>query len=118
LVKGLYERGRSPEDVRQLIRFIDWVMDLPPALDDLFRQEIRQYEQEKQMPFMTTFERLARTEELQAGIELGLELKFGAEGLQLMPEIRQLTDIEMLRSIRQAIKTATSPEQLRRIWTP
>jgi hypothetical protein len=67
---------------------------------------------------MTTPERLARTQELQAGIELGLELKFGAEGLQLMPEINQLTDVELLRAVRQAIMTAASPNELRRIWAP
>jgi hypothetical protein len=39
LVKGLYERGMDPEDVRHLFRFIDWLMDLPPALDRLFWQE-------------------------------------------------------------------------------
>ena len=29
LVKGLYQRGMDAEDVRQLFRFIDWIMDLP-----------------------------------------------------------------------------------------
>ena len=96
---------------------IDWMMDLPPALDNLFWEEVRQYEEEKAMPYMMSNERLARTEELLAGIELGLELKFGAAGLQLMPEISQLTDVEKLRAIRQAIKTAGSPEELRRVWT-
>ena len=33
LVKGLYERGMDPEDVRQLFRFIDWVMGLPEPLE-------------------------------------------------------------------------------------
>jgi hypothetical protein len=70
------------------------------------------------MPFMTSFERRARTEELLAGIELGLELKFGGAGLQLMPEISQLTDVDLLRAVRQAIKTAASPEELRRVWAP
>ncbi|MCI0458307.1 MAG: hypothetical protein L0Z62_15190 [Gemmataceae bacterium] len=118
LVKGLYERGLNAKDVRQLIRFIDWVMDLPPVLERLVREEIHRYEEEKRMPFMTSFERFARTEELLAGIELGLELKLGAQGLQLMPEIRQITDIEKLRAIRQAIRTATTPDDLRKVWAP
>ena len=54
-------------------------------------------------------------EELLAGIELGLELKFGAAGLQLMREISQLTDVEVLRAVRQAIKTAASSNVLRLI---
>src|SRR5262249_27232385 len=31
IIKGLYERGWSANDVRQLWRFIDWMMDLPQA---------------------------------------------------------------------------------------
>jgi hypothetical protein len=32
LVRGLYERGLSKENVRQLLRVIDWLMDLPPRV--------------------------------------------------------------------------------------
>jgi hypothetical protein len=41
LVKGLYDRGMDPEDVRQLFRFIDWIMKLPEPLERLVWQEIR-----------------------------------------------------------------------------
>jgi hypothetical protein len=50
IVKGLYERGWLAKDVRQLWHFIDWMMDLPKALEDQVGQEIERYEQEKQMP--------------------------------------------------------------------
>jgi hypothetical protein len=40
LVKGLYDRGLSGEDVTELVRCIDRLMDLPPALDKLFWQEV------------------------------------------------------------------------------
>jgi hypothetical protein len=67
---------------------------------------------------MTSFERIARTEELLAAIELGLELKFGAEGLQLVPEIKQITDVEVLRAVRDAIKPAANLDEVRRVWAP
>src|SRR5206468_3547057 len=54
LVRGLYERGFSAEDVRQLFRLIDWLLELPPALDDLFWQDLESYQQERTMPFVTT----------------------------------------------------------------
>ena len=117
LVKGLYERGFSANDVRDLFRFIDWIMDLPEALDQLFWQEVTQYEEEKHMPFLTTPERLGLKRVLLKGIELGLELKFGADGLTLLPELRAL-DHEMLEAVFDAIKTAASPDELRRIWAP
>ncbi|GAX40781.1 hypothetical protein NIES4075_17470 [Tolypothrix sp. NIES-4075] len=56
-------------------------------------------------------------EELLSGIELGLELKFGTEGLQLMPEISQITDLDVLRTIREGLRTMNSLEEIRQIYT-
>ncbi|HYT91484.1 MAG TPA: hypothetical protein VEL76_22415 [Gemmataceae bacterium] len=68
------------------------------------------------MPFITTPERLGLEKGLLRGIEACLELKFGAEGLQLMPEIRALEDHEVLDAVLQAIRTATIPAEVRRVW--
>jgi hypothetical protein len=118
LVKGLYERGLQPEDVRRLFRFIDWIMDLPKGLDAQFWDEIHRYEEEKKMPFITTPERLAWTNALLECIETFLEHRFGEAGLQLMPEIKEIQDVEKLRAVYRAINTATSPQELRRLWAP
>jgi hypothetical protein len=118
LVRGLYERGLGAEDVRQLFRFIDWVLDLPPALQGLFEEELHRYEEERKMPFLTGFERRGLEQGLLAGIEVSLEVKFGPEGLKLMPEIREVHDHELLRAILEAIKRASRPDEVRRVWTP
>ena len=39
LIKGLYERGLSKENIRDLFRMIDWMMDLPEAQYQRFWQE-------------------------------------------------------------------------------
>jgi hypothetical protein len=44
-----------------------------------------------------------------------LESKFGAEGLQLLPELRQIYDNEKLLAILKAIPTAGSVDELRRL---
>jgi hypothetical protein len=44
-------------------------------------------------------------------------LKFGAEGLELMPELRELRDYELLRKVLAKVKAADSPDDLRRVWT-
>jgi predicted transposase YdaD len=56
-----------------------------------------------------------RRQEMLSGIELGLELKFGSEGLQLMPEISQISNLERLKIIQQAIKTVNSVDELKQI---
>ena len=107
----------APEDVRRLFDFIDWVMELPEPLDQLFRDEIGAFQQEKRMPFLNTFERAALREGLLRGIESCLKVKFGAEGLELLPEIRELHDHELLDKILERIETADGPDDLRRVWT-
>lgn len=49
-------------------------------------------------------------------IALGLELKFGREGLQLMPEIEQIEDVAILEAIVQGIKTLNTLDELRQIY--
>jgi hypothetical protein len=117
LVKGLYGRGMDAEDVRRLFEFIDWVMELPEPLDQLFREELTAFQQEKRMPFMNTFKRAALREGLLRGIESCLKVKFGAEGLELLPEIREFHDHELLDRILERIETADSPTDVRRVWT-
>jgi hypothetical protein len=117
LVKGLYERGMDAEDIRQLYRFIDWIMELPEELDRRLDQELAVFQQEKRMPFMTYFERKGMAEGLLAGIEACLRMRFGDEGLKLMPELGEIRDHELLDRILNAIETAGSPDDLRRVWT-
>ena len=56
-----------------------------------------------------------RKEELYSGIELALEIKFGNQGLELMPIISQITDLQKLKTIQQAIKTVNTVNELQQI---
>ena len=68
------------------------------------------------MPYVTSIERRAIRRGLLEGIELGLELKFGNEGLEVMPEVSRIEDIEILKSIRDSIKRITSLQELRLVY--
>ncbi|MBC6420015.1 MAG: hypothetical protein GDA44_15245 [Prochloron sp. SP5CPC1] len=54
-----------------------------------------------------------RQEGLVSAIELGLELKFGPDGLELLPEISPIRDFEVLSAIKEGIKKVTTIEELR-----
>jgi len=131
LVRGLYERGLSREDVQELFRFIDWVLELPAGLDRQFWVELEQYEKEKAMPYVTSVERLALQrghqeglrdglqkglrDGLLRGLELGLELRFGAPGKRLMGQIRQLEDVAKLETLHEALRTVASLDELQQL---
>ena len=53
---------------------------------------------------------------LMRGIELALELKYGVAGTALVPEIRQVDDVEKLQAIHDGIRTAPTAEDLRRFY--
>jgi hypothetical protein len=59
-----------------------------------------------------------REEGLKAGrleaIEALLELRFAADGLALMPAIRQQSDVKVLQDLLQCVKTAASLDEVRR----
>jgi hypothetical protein len=97
---------------------IDWLMELPAALTGAFGQGLGRIQEEKRMPFVTSIERLARREGIREGSEVLLRVRFGEEGLQLMPEIREIHEEEQLRAILKTLETAASPEEVRRLWSP
>jgi hypothetical protein len=65
LTRLLYERGYERQDILNLFRFIDWILELPEDLKRSFRDDLEEYERERQMPYVTSIERM--------GIEQGIE---------------------------------------------
>jgi hypothetical protein len=45
-----------------------------------------------------------------------LEIKFGDEGLRLLPEIQQIESVEILANLLAALKRVNSLEELRAIY--
>ena len=68
------------------------------------------------MPFITSVQRVGRCEGMCEGIETALKIRFGAEGLKHMPEIRELYDEDQMRAILKALETATDLNEVRRLW--
>jgi hypothetical protein len=114
LVKGLYEHGWTAEDVRQLFRLIDWLLELPPELQQDFRQELYAFEEGRQMPYVTSIERLAKAEGREEGarenclelIQAGLKDKFGANGVRLMAKVRAVNELPRLLALARFLMKA------------
>ncbi len=54
-------------------------------------------------------------EGLLGAIELGLGIKFGPQGMKLMPAIRRIQDVERLRAIKEAVKIAKHISQVKEV---
>jgi hypothetical protein len=100
------------------LRWIDWLKDRPPVLENVFWQDMDQIQKEKSMPFITTPERVGIRKGLRMGIEALLKVRFGEEGLKLMPEIQEIHEEQKLRAILKTLEAAASPEEVRRLWVP
>ena len=69
------------------------------------------------MPFITTPERVGLRRGLREGIQSVLELRFGLEGLKLMPDIENIHSEDQLRAILKTLNSAMNLEEVRRLTT-
>ena len=73
LVKSLYRRGYSREDILNLYYFIDWVIALPEEMETKFSEDIHDFEEGMNMVYVSSMERLGLKKGHQKGLEEGLE---------------------------------------------
>ena len=67
LIRFLYERDYTREQILAWFRVLDWMLRLPEDLDREFREELIAFEEETQMPYVTSVERIG----IQKGLEQG-----------------------------------------------
>ncbi len=103
LARRLYERGYDREHIIKLFRFIDWVMKLPKTLEEAFWQDLHEYEEARQMPYVTSVERIGiekgreegreegRQEEAQKNLLKLLQHRFGPLHAEVQARLQQLT---------------------------
>jgi hypothetical protein len=114
LARGLFDQGFDAKDIRELFRIIDWLMELPEPLKDAFCQEVYELQAEKKMPYISSSESVGLFKGMLEGIETALKIRFGDEGLKLMPEIRAVPKVDQLRTILKKLETTTDIDEVRR----
>ena len=114
LVRGLFQRGFAAKDVRELFRVIDWLMVLPPMLTMQFVDEVEKLQTENKMPFITSPERVWHDRGMRKGIATVLRLRFGPEGMALMPDVEDLYE-EQLDTVLDVVEKATTLDEVREV---
>src|SRR5690348_16747691 len=113
--------------VLDLFRLVNWMMSLPKPLELLFRQEHHEWEEEKQMPFVTPSERLIREEGQAEGraegqaamLILVLEQRFGAPlPEELTARVRTVRDVALLEQWGRLAVTVASLDEFQQKTQP
>ncbi|MFM8443950.1 MAG: cytosolic protein [Methylococcus sp.] len=99
LVKSLYQRGWARQDVMELFRVIDWLLQLPESLEDQLWMEVQEHEEAMHMRYVTSFERIGLRKGLEKGLEKGLQqgLEKGLQQGLLQGKSTLLRDLLTLR---------------------
>jgi len=110
LTKMLYERGYDELVVVRLFKFLDWLMLLPEELELAFMDDLLMYEEVKQMPYITSVERIGEKRGLETGRVEGsvavvlrlLQRRFGPISTEIETRIRTLR-FEQLEVLAEAL---------------
>lgn len=105
LVRQLYQYGWQARRIRQLFLFIDGILALPPELDDDFWQSLASFEEEQNMAYISSVERIGIRKGMQQGLEQGRnEGMAGLLRAQLETRFGPLSDADLAR-LQQADQT-------------
>lgn len=106
LTRRLYEQGYGRNDILELYRFIDWLIELPAPLESIFQRELAQFEREEAMRYVSTIERQGIEQGIEQG-ERSLILRLLARRVGEVPEatIEQINQfsVESIESLGEAL---------------
>ena len=107
------ELGLEEQDIRNLYRFIDWVMILPKELEVEFWEEYKQFEQERTMSYITTGERIGYERGQQKLVLRQLHKRVGELPQEVIEEIQTLP-VKQLETLGEALLDFTDVDDLLR----
>jgi predicted transposase YdaD len=103
---------RADEQLNQLETVLAFFATF--VLDSTLVQEIMRWDMAvlRESPWYQEIEQRGRREQMLSNIATILEVKFGSNGLELMPQINQISDLERLQDILRSIVVANTIEEL------
>ena len=69
LIRQCYERGYTKKRIDALLKFIDWLIHIPDDLNKQLTKKISKLEEEYKMPYVTSWEKIAKKEGEKIGEE-------------------------------------------------
>jgi len=136
LVRGLYLAGLGRERIVEFFRFIDWLLKLPSEIEYSFQEDLASLEEEQQMVYITSVERIlieretekARTlglaegkaegkaEALRQAILICVEEKWGTADSAVVERLSSITSSEELHEVLRLAMRAETESEFRELW--
>ena len=139
LTRALLMKGFRRKEVIALLRFLDWLIRLPKGIQEEYHERIKNdVEVRKIMPYLMDIERIAiekgrkegrkegreegreigreegRREGLIQALTLGLRLRFGEEGLKLLPQVQKIASLALLSDLVEILLLESSKQDFER----
>jgi hypothetical protein len=119
LIRGLYDRGLDRQDILNLYKFIDWLMLLPKGLEKTLWNELKTFEEERKVTYVTTGERIGFEQGMQQGRQEGeltlilrlLTRRVGGIAPDSEAQIRTLS-LNQLETLGEALLDFSQPSNL------
>jgi hypothetical protein len=115
LIKQLYQKGYSRENILQLFRLINWMMTLPEKLEQICDTEINSYENQNYMPYITTVERRAMLKIQRESVIDVLTTRFEEVPSDLIETINNLSEVSQLKQLLKQAITISSIEEFQQL---
>ncbi len=109
LLALIYHR-RGQEEHKRLSRIIEGTIP-----DKTRKEDVKEMEKTMAQYLIEQGEKKGKMEGLIEAVSLGLELKFGTDGLALMGKVSKLGSLEKLETIKEAIKTTNNLEDIQKL---
>jgi len=103
LTRRLYDKGWDKADIIKLYRFIDWILELPEPLEVEYNKQVNDFEQEKKMEYISSYERMCMKEGRISALQHQLQRKFGAIPANYQKCIAQGNDEELFTWLENVI---------------
>jgi len=95
-------------------RYLDWLLALPKEYDLRVWDRVKELTKGKTMPYVTLAERYGKEKGLIEGrkegryeaIEVVLDLRFPGSPAKLMPQVRQVEDLDKLHELLDTVKAS------------
>ncbi len=115
IAKALHAKGFSKEQIRNLLKLVDWMMQLPDNLEQWFVKEYAAFEESKKMPFVDFLEKRAiekgRVQAMREVILDDLSIRFGSRPSKIKKRLELIDTTRKLKSLRRfAIAAKTLDE--------